>query len=172
MSVVDLVQIGPQEFRSKEIDLRKPADSVTDFGQKFQRMIDDLIETFWSHNIAVGLAAPQIGIPLKFAVINHTRDRNHENLLLVNPIIISLAGKRDTKKEACMSVPGYSGDVERRKKVSIDYQDRHGTKRSLEAEGFLARVIQHEIDHLEGFLYLDRMEDLSKLEKTDLFEKD
>lgn len=172
MSIIKLVQIGPKDLRNNEIDLRKPATLVSDFGGEFQKKVDDLTETFWSHNIAVGLAAPQIGIPFKFAVINHTRDKNAETLLLVNPIISALSGKKETKRESCMSVPDFAGDVERRKKVIVDFQDRHGAKQSLEAEGFLARVIQHEIDHLEGLLYLDRMNDISKLQKTELFQKD
>ncbi len=172
MGVIDLVQIGKDKFQDKNINLRKPCSEVTDFGDQFQKTVDDLIDTFWSHKIAVGLAANQIGVPLKVAVINHTRDINNPILVLVNPEIVELTGKKDRKKESCMSVPHFAGDVERRKKVSIQYQDRYGEAKTLDAEGFLARVIQHEVDHLEGKLYLDRMEDISKIEKTDIFEND
>lgn len=172
MSIIDLIQINKQDFANEQIDLRKSSDLVLEFGDDFQKKVDDVIDTFWSHKIAVGLAAPQVGIPLKFSVINHTKNKEEEMLILVNPIITTLSGKKDKKKESCMSVPDYAGEVERRKKISVEFQNRYGEKQSLEAEGFLARVIQHEIDHLDGVLYLDRMENTSKIERTDLFKND
>jgi peptide deformylase len=172
MSIRPLVQIEQKDFKVEDIDLRKPCQEVTDFGEDFQKSVEDLVETFWSHKIAVGLAANQIGIPLKVAVINPTRDNKVPDLLLVNPVITSLTGKKDVKKESCMSIPHFAGEVERRKKVSISYKDRHGNEQQLDAEGFLARVIQHETDHLDGKLYLDRMGDLSRLAATNIFGKD
>jgi peptide deformylase len=172
MSIIDIITINQQQFKNPDVPLRNPCIPIDDFGDEFQKKVDDLIETFWKHRIAVGLAAPQVGIAQKFAVINQTRNENSEMLVLVNPIITSETGKKDRKKESCMSVPDFAGEVERRKKITIEYQDRYGSKQSLAAEGFLARVIQHEVDHLEGILYIDRMENLAKIEKTDLFKSD
>jgi peptide deformylase len=172
MSVLDLVQIDRAAYSKKDISLRRPASEVVDFGEAFQSQVDDLIDTFWNHKIAVGLAAPQVGISLRVAVINATRDSSRPMLVLVNPRILSLSGKKDKKKESCMSVPGVAGEVERRKKVTVSFTDRYGSEEQLEVEGFLARVIQHEVDHLDGILYLDRMENLSRIEKTDLFDHD
>jgi peptide deformylase len=172
MSIISLVQLDRVEFENKDVSLRKPSEEVSDFSDDFQKKIDDLLDTFWSHKIAVGLAAPQIGMQLKLAVINHKRDKAAPMLIIVNPKILSTSGKKDKKKESCMSLPDYAGDVERRTKLVLRYQDRYGEPQQMEAEGFLARVIQHEVDHLEGYLYIDRMKDLSKLETTDIFKND
>lgn len=172
MSILPLVQISTEDLSNKENPLKKPCNDVDDFGSDFQKIVDDLIETFWSHRIAVGLAAPQIGIQLRVAVINQKNNEGEPDLLIVNPKIISNTGKKDRRMESCMSLPHYAGEVERRHKISISYQDRFGEIRKLEASGFLARIILHEIDHLEGFLYVDRMSSLSRLESTDIFNKD
>lgn len=169
MSVIPLVQLKKEEFQNKSVTLREPNNEVIDFGDSFQEIVDNILETFWSHSIAIGLAAPQVGIHLKLAVINYKRDKTVPNLILVNPEIISISGKKDKKRESCMSLPHYAGEVERRDKVSLNYQDRYGEKQHLETQGFLSRVIQHEVDHLEGILYVERMADISKLEKTDIF---
>lgn len=172
MSLITLVQITRDQFGDKSISLRQPNEEVSDFGSDFQKKVDDLLDTFWGHKIAVGLAAPQIGTPLKVAVINHKRDETQPMLVIVNPKILSTSGKKDKKKESCMSVPHYAGEVERRTKLTLVYQDRYGEEKQIDADGFLARVIQHEVDHLNGFLYLDRMSDLSTLETTDIFKND
>jgi peptide deformylase len=172
MSIIPLVQLDRAEFENKDVSLRQTSEEVSDFSDAFQKKVDDLLDTFWSHNIAVGLAAPQIGMQLKLAVINHKRDKATPMLIIVNPKILSTSGKKDKKKESCMSLPDYAGDVERRTKLVLQYQDRYGEPQQMEAEGFLARVIQHEVDHLEGYLYIDRMKDLSKLETTDIFKND
>lgn len=118
------------------------------------------------------MAAPQVGIQLKVSVININKDKTGDIFILVNPVILSTSGKKDKKKESCMSIPHYAGEVERRDKISISYQDRFGVEHSLNTDGFLARVIAHEVDHLEGFLYVDRMSDITALEPTDIFKND
>jgi peptide deformylase len=172
MSILPLVQLNKNEFGKKDVSLRSPSEEVSDFGQSFQKIVEDLVETFLSHKIAVGLAAPQIGIQLKVAAINVSKDKKGETLVIVNPKILSTSGKKDNKKESCMSLPHYAGDVERRTKISVAYQDRYGEHKTIEAESFLARVFAHEIDHLEGVLYIDRMSSSSKLETTDIFKND
>lgn len=172
MSIVQLTQINKNEIKNKNHSLRTPCKEVVSFDDEFQSLVDNLIETFMSHKIAIGLAAPQIGLNIKLTVINTNKEKNPEHLILVNPIVLSTSGKKDKKRESCMSVPNYAGEVERRDKISIKYKDRFGNDHQLDAEGFLARVIAHEVDHLEGFLYVDRMSDISKLEHTDIFEND
>lgn len=120
------------------------------------------------HKIAIGLAAPQVGIQLRLAVINLNKDKPDDTLIIVNPRVLSTSEKKDKKKEACMSLPNYAGEVERRHKIVIVCQDRYGKEETLEAEGFLARAIAHETYHLEGLLYVDRMSDPSQLEQTDI----
>ena len=155
MSIIPLVQINKFQFLNEELLLKKPCDIVTDFGEEFQEIVNNLLETFRSHKIAVGLAAPQIGIYVKLAVINISKDKLEPDIIVVNPTIISSGGKKDKKNESCMSLPNYAGEVERRSKISISYQDKFGEFKKLDAEGFLARVLFHEIDHLEGILYID-----------------
>lgn len=121
-----------------------------------------------AHPIAVGLAAPQIGESLRVAVVNLKRD-NEETLVLINPTIVREWGKKDKKKESCMSVPGYRGEVERRYALEVAYFDRGGVRLTMEATGFFARVIAHEVDHLDGRLYVDRMGTGVELEPVDFF---
>lgn len=173
MSILPLVQLDKNDFNTEKTSLRRESNEVTDFGNDFQNFINDLIETFHDHKISVGLAAPQVGVQQKVSVINiNKKDKPDDMLIIVNPIIISTSGQKDTKKESCMSLPHYQGKVIRRKKIHISYQDRFGKKHTLKTQGFLARVIAHEIDHLEGYLYVDRMESDETLEHADFFDKD
>lgn len=118
----------------------------------------------------MGLAAPQIGESTRVVVINLNPNKAEPTLVLVNPIITSETGKKDKKKESCMSVPAVRGQVERRENVEVQYQAADGSQRTMRASGFLARVICHEIDHLEGRLYINRMPSGSPLEKVDFFD--
>jgi len=173
MSILPLVQLDQTRFFEKHPILREPSHPVTDFGPSLQTVIDDLLDTFLSHRIAVGLAAPQIGVQLRAAVINTDKDRTAStSLILINPNVIAISGKKDTKKEACMSLPGFQGSVERRHKIEIAYQNKTGGPEHLKAEGFLSRVIFHEMDHLDGILYIDRMTPPAKMEQADFFKDD
>lgn len=171
MSVLPIVQFTPSELRGTNIPLRKVASSVAQFDSNTQQIITDIIDTMFAHKIAIGLAAPQLGIDLQIAAVNLTRDPA-DTLVLCNPVVVSTSGKKDKKRESCMSIPGYAGAVERREKISITYQNPRGEVLTLNASGFLARAIAHEIDHLQGALYIDRMSSAERLQKTDLFEKD
>jgi len=142
---------------------------VTDFGDSLQELIDDLVDAMNHHAIAIGLAAPQIGSKWRVAVVNISPGKKDSPLILVNPTIVSLSGKKDRKNESCMSLPHFQGSVERRHKIMITYQDRSGRPQTLTAAGFLTRVICHEIDHLDGKLYIDRMGNPNTLEPVDFF---
>lgn len=134
--------------------LRKRAHEVTDFGQKTGRLMDDLRDTLYAAEGRAGLAAPQIGI-LRRAIVMDCGDGLIE---LINPEILERSGEQ-TGAEACLSYPGFSGLVKRAQHVKIRGRDRNGGEFELEGEGYLARCIQHEIDHLDGILFIDRMED-------------
>ena len=175
MSVKPLVQIERDQFYDKDIQLRAPSDVVTDFGEELQQLVDNLVDTMSHHDIAVGLSAPQIGIHKRVAVVALDKlDEESEEpaLVLVNPEILSFTGKKDTKRESCMSLPHYGGDVLRRTKMELNYSDREGNRKVLHAEGFLARVIAHEVDHLDGILFVDRMEEGVELVPVDIFKND
>jgi peptide deformylase len=170
MSIIKLVQLPHDEFKSVSTTLRKISEEVVIFDAFLQTVISDLIDTMMSQEIAVGLSAPQIGINIKVSVIN-LKQPDSETLILVNPKIVSTSGGKDVKKESCMSLPHFRGKVERRDRVVCSYQNEMGAERIIEASGFLARVICHEIDHLEGCLYIDRMKGSDILEPVEFFKK-
>jgi len=110
----------------------------------------------------VGLAAPQVGVPLRVAVIEIPGD---EVIVLINPEVVKREGERIIG-EACLSVPGYQGEIKRSVWVKIKAQDRLGRKIRLKGEGLMAQALEHEIDHLNGLLYIDRLDGPDKLRKS------
>jgi peptide deformylase len=141
--------------------LRQKAKKVTQIDKSIQRLIDDMIETMRSVS-GVGLAAPQVGVSLKVAVIEIPGD---EVIVMVNPEIMKREGERIIG-EACLSVPGYQGEVKRSVRVKVKAQDRLGHKIRLKGEDLLAQALEHEIDHLDGILYVDRLDGPDKLQKS------
>ncbi len=140
--------------------LRQKAKRVRNIDQSLQKLIDDMIETM--HNCpGVGLAAPQVGVPLRVAVIEMPGE---EIITLINPEIIKRKGER-LVEEGCLSIPGYKGEVKRSEQVKVKGLDRSGKEIRLKAEELLAQVLEHEIDHLKGVLYIDHLENMDKLQK-------
>lgn len=134
-------------------------------------LIQDLVDTMLDSGHSVGVAASQIGELRRIAVVDVSRSKlgrdNHHGLLtMVNPQIIAREGQK-TMREGCMSVPDYVGNVTRSEEIVIEFLDRDGSERVIRASGFEAVAIQHELDHLDGFLFLDRVSSL----KTDLFRR-
>jgi peptide deformylase len=134
-------------------------------------LIVDLIDTMKAGPGSVGVAAPQIGVSLTACVVDVSgnrqgRDNNHGLLVMLNPEILSSSGKA-IMREGCMSVPDYTGDVERPTSITVRYLNQAEEVVTIEATGFEAIAIQHEIDHLEGILFLDRILSL----KTGLFRR-
>ena len=147
--------------------LRRKARKVTDFGPELQKLVDDMVETM---RVApgVGLAAPQVGIPLR-AVVVEFGDEEDETVppklfVVVNPEITRTSQDSVVAAEGCLSIPGYAGDVDRFEAVTVRGLNRHGQPMRVKAEGWLARIFQHEIDHLEGVLFTDRAERVWKIE--------
>lgn len=136
--------------------LRKISNPVTKFNDiRLNMLLRDMAETMYKAN-GVGLAAPQIGITRRIAVIDVSEERN-ELIELINPEIIEMSGMCEMM-EGCLSVPARQGVVTRPEKVKVRYQTRKGEQRELSADGLLARCIQHELDHLDGILYVDKMD--------------
>lgn len=146
--------------------LRLVAQSVTRIDADLQRLIDDMIETMHAAN-GVGLAAPQIGASVRLVVMDVGRKDPEKDewasdlQVFINPRIVEADGEI-TWKEGCLSVPGVNADVVRRGRVVLDFVDRTGAPQRLEATGLRAVCIQHELDHLEGTLYVDRLEPLEQ----------
>lgn len=169
MSVRALVQLAECDFFSRHTNLRERAKRVTDFGLQLQAVIEDLIATLEHHKLAVGLAAPQIGCDLAIAAVNASPQKVSPTLVLVNPEIQDATGPLERMKESCMSLPHYRGPVRRHRRVTVVYQDPSGSTLTETFEGFTGRVVQHEIDHLNGVLYVDRMVDRKELEPVNFF---
>lgn len=147
--------------------LRKKARKVTDFGPELQTLIDDMIETM---RVApgVGLAAPQVDLPIRLIVVEYGDDED-ENIppklyVVANPEITRSSEETEVGTEGCLSIPGFAGDVDRPLAVTVKGQNRRGQPVKIKAQGWLARIFQHEIDHLEGVLFIDRAEKVWKIE--------
>ena len=123
------------------------------------KLVEDMIETMHDAH-GVGLAANQVGVPLRIAIIQLPDDE--EPTVLINPEVVRREGEREVQ-EGCLSIPDVRGRVPRHGRISVSATSREGTPYEFEAEGFDARVIQHEVDHLDGILYVDRMDGLSTL---------
>jgi peptide deformylase len=155
-----------QIFRLPDPVLKRVAAEATP-GEwtRIERVADDLVETMHSFPRCLGLAAPQIGESLRIVVVDislHPKgDPNAREILLVNPRIVFTTGS-DVAREGCLSVPDFTADVRRATEVVIEGLTRSGKAQTVEASGFEARALQHEIDHLDGLLFLDRVESLSR----------
>ena len=142
--------------------LREKCAEVKNFNKELYALLDDMKETVRAENGA-GLAAPQIGVSLRVVVI----DVSEGFFELINPVILSQKGEQ-VGPEGCLSVKGKQGTVRRPDKVKAEYRDRHGKKHKLTAEGFCARAVCHELDHLDGVLYTDKADEIYDLPPEDL----
>jgi peptide deformylase len=136
--------------------LRKQAQQVKRFDAGIVRLLEDMAETM-EHYKGVGLAAPQIGLSLAIVVVRPEEDFPVFEFL--NPEIISCTGE-ETDSEGCLSCPGTYGQVSRCTEVRLKYQDRRGATKFLNASGYFARILQHELDHLSGVLFVDKASDI------------
>ena len=138
--------------------LRQKAKRVRSIDASIERLIDDMLETMLAVSGA-GLAAPQVGVSLQVAVIEIPEE---ETIVLINPEIVKRSGER-LVEEGCLSIPGYRGDIKRSVSVTVKGRNRQGKEIRLKATGLLAQALEHEIDHLNGVLYIDHLESPDKL---------
>ncbi len=151
--------------------LKQVAEPVAEVDESIVSVIQDLVDTMVDSGHSVGVAAPQIGVLRRVLVVDVSKsklgkDNNHGLLEMINPEIIEKSGSK-MMREGCMSVPDYTGNVTRAEHIVIEYTDRAGQLRVIEANSFEAVAIQHELDHLDGLLFLDRVSSL----KTDLYRR-
>lgn len=149
--------------------LQRKADPVSVFDDDLHHFIDDLTETMYAGPGGVGIAAPQVDRPQRIVIVDvrpKLGDDCHGLMVLINPELAAWEGMA-VGREGCMSVPDFTGNVIRAERIQVQAQDASGRERSYECEGFEARAIQHEMDHLDGFLFLDRL--VSR--KIDLFRR-
>jgi len=148
--------------------LRQVSETVEIVGKTEQKLMDDMLDTMYAAK-GIGLAAIQIGIPKRILVMDLSKDQNNNKpMYFVNPVIKNKNIEKSIYEEGCLSVPGQFAEIERPSKCEVEYLDYYGQKKILKAEGLLATCIQHEIDHLEGILFIDH---LSKLKKSMILKK-
>ncbi len=149
MAVRKVVQVGDPVLRQK-------CEPITEFDEKLWAILDDMKDTVKAEQGA-GLAAPQIGLSMRMVVV----DVDEGYFEFINPVIHSQKGEQ-TGWEGCLSVRGKSGVVTRPSKVKISYHDRNGVRKTLQARDFFARAVCHELDHLDGVLYIDKAEHIEE----------
>jgi peptide deformylase len=141
--------------------LHEPATPVDAITPDIDRLVDDMIETMYAAP-GIGLAAPQVGVSLRLLVVDTSAGQNADGLIvLINPAFVSRDGVQ-LEEEGCLSVPGFSATVVRPSRLVITGLDRTGTERQHEASGLLARAFQHEMDHLDGTLFVDRLRGIKR----------
>ena len=147
--------------------LRRKARKVSDFGADLQKLVDDMIDTM-REAPGVGLAAPQVNVPLRVIVVEFGDEDDEEVpprlYVMVNPEITRKSREMVTGIEACLSIPEIAGDVDRPLTVTVKGQNRRGQPLKIKAKGWLARIFQHEVDHLNGVLFVDHAERVWKIE--------
>ena len=148
--------------------LRKKSQSVEKVDDSIRKVMDDMLETMYEAP-GIGLAAIQIGIPKRIIVLDISKDpEKKEPMYFINPEKVYTSEDQATYEEGCLSVPGQFAEIDRPDKCHIKYLDYNGDSKELKAEGLLATCIQHEMDHLEGILFIDY---LSKLKKSMIIKK-
>ncbi len=135
----------------------EPVDKIT---KRLRKLLDDMAETMYASD-GVGIAAPQVGESIRVCVVDVDKKNRYD---LINPVITWREGSV-VDNEGCLSCPQLFGDVERAEKIRVEYTSRFGKKKTLEADGLLARCIQHEVDHLDGQLFIDIAKNITKGDK-------
>jgi peptide deformylase len=147
--------------------LRQKSHDISTVSDEDRKLMDDMLDTMYAAP-GIGLAAIQVGIPKRIIVIDLSKEEKKEPLFFVNPKIILKSKSNSTYEEGCLSVPGQFAEIDRPDQCHINFLDYNGKQQKLKAEGLLATCIQHEMDHLEGILFIDY---LSKLKKSFIVKK-
>lgn len=151
--------------------LRKISSPVQKIDDEIRKLIEDMFETMYDAP-GVGLAAVQLGVTKRVVTIDATRgDEEKVPMVFINPEIVSASEEKDSKEEGCLSISEFYEEVERPSQVKVRYMDEKGKTREIEADGLLARALQHEIDHLNGVLFIDHISKLKRDRVTKKFTK-
>lgn len=162
-------------LQADEIVVRQKAKKVRDFGPSLKALVDDMVETMRAAP-GIGLAAPQIGVPLRVIVVELPQGEKEEQergklFVICNPKVVKSWGEEEGD-EGCLSLPGYVGEVKRASRVTVKGQDLKGKEIRVKAQSLLARALQHEIDHLNGMLFTARLESIDKLRRLEKAEEE
>jgi len=154
MSLRDILIYPEKRLRKKSLPVKK-------IDKNIHKLLDDMAETMY-HAPGVGLAAPQVGKNMRVIVVDISTKEEENNLLeLINPVI-SDSGGTQSSEEGCLSVPGFYGNIVRKNSITVEAQNRDGDHFVIEADDLFSRVLQHEIDHLDGILFFDKMAKLKR----------
>ena len=165
MALLPIAKVGNPVLRK----MADPVDSERIKDRSFQRLIDDMFETM-VHNEGIGLAAPQVSVSDQLVVMECKGEGGFPETVLINPQIVYYSPQLAEMWEGCLSVDNLRGKVTRPTTIRVQFLDRHGVPQDLEASGLYAVCIQHEMDHLIGKLFLDRMTDMSTLTQLEEFD--
>jgi peptide deformylase len=146
--------------------LRRRAEEIAGPDPELDRLIDDMFETMYDAR-GIGLAGPQVGISRRVIVVD-VHEEGSEPMAILNPVVVEQGAETDRQEEGCLSIPGVGGVVERPATCVVEGTDRAGKPVRIEADGMLARCLQHEVDHLDGVLFIDR---LSPIKRTMVLRK-
>lgn len=169
MSVMSICKLEQSTWNSKDISLRQKCRELTNKDLRsewLKSLLVDMFETLYATPSGVGLAAPQVGVQLRIAVIDIKRDAK-KPIVLINPSYTGLGNEMIESTESCLSVPGVVGKVMRYEKIKLSYLSISGEIIEKECSGFEAKSFQHEIDHLDGIVYVDRLIDGTNVESAD-----
>ncbi len=161
MSVLDILTIPDKRLKHK-------SSSVEHFNNELEKIVNDMFDTLYASGNGIGLAAPQVGIQKRIVVIDLKEDGKPNPITLINPKVVKSSVRNILNEEGCLSIPGYYANVERPSEIDVEWNDLKGTKIKKKCSGLLSVCIQHEIDHLDGILFIDY---LSKLKRKMAFEK-
>jgi len=161
MTVLSILTIPDPRLKHKSIE-------VESFNSDLQKIVKDMYDTLYASGNGIGLAAPQVGIKKRIVVIDLKEDGKFDPITFINPKVIKFSEEKFINEEGCLSVPEYHAEVERSKEVEVEWFDEKGKRKKKKIKGLLSICVQHEIDHLNGTLFIDH---LSKLKRRLVFEK-
>lgn len=153
MSVLNIEMLGSEVLRRRAVEIEEVDDDL-------RRLVRDMFETMYDAE-GIGLAGPQVGVERRVIVVD-LREEGTRPLALINPRIVESSSDRDRAEEGCLSIPGVAGVVERHSRVVVEGVSENGEPLRVEADGLLGRCLQHEIDHLDGVLFVDRLSPLKR----------
>lgn len=153
-----IITVSPSDLKCPNSPLRQVSRPVRGTDINIRAVVEELLRALYSVEHGRGISAVQIGIPVQIIVVNISRIPGNE-IIMIDPTVISISGRFVTRSEGCMSLPDYKGNLARRNKIAIKGYDPDGSEFQVSTKGYEANVIQHEVDHLNGILYWDRMPD-------------
>lgn len=160
----EIIKVSPDDLKCPDSILRRKSSLTTEYECDVKSIVSQLIYTLYNIEYGTGLSAVQIGIPVRIAVVNLSRIPGAE-LIMIDPIVISISGRITARSEGCLSLPNYKGLVTRRNKITFKTFNLENEQYIYSAKGYEAAVVQHEIDHMDGLFYWDRMKEYSAIEK-------